>query len=100
MLAISVARATPCRSSSHTQRSARLGTLAGGSHPSAAAISSAPRPSAVSSWRKRDERKWQWLSLIMVIGLVSDTHSLVRPGIFEALEGVELILHAGDVGGR
>ena len=36
----------------------------------------------------------------MVIGLVSDTHSLVRPGIFEALEGVELILHAGDVGGR
>ena len=36
----------------------------------------------------------------MVIGLVSDTHSLVRPGIFEALGGVELILHAGDVGGR
>ena len=36
----------------------------------------------------------------MVIGLISDTHSLVRPGIFEALDGVELILHAGDVGGR
>jgi uncharacterized protein len=35
----------------------------------------------------------------MVIGLVSDTHSLVRPGILEALDGVELILHAGDVGG-
>lgn len=34
-----------------------------------------------------------------VIGLVSDTHGLVRPDIFSALEGVELILHAGDVGG-
>ncbi|SRR5258708_1850245 len=36
----------------------------------------------------------------MLVGLVSDTHSLVRPEIFGALEGVELILHAGDVGGR
>jgi putative phosphoesterase len=36
----------------------------------------------------------------MIIGLISDTHSLVRPQVFEALKGVELILHAGDVGGR
>jgi putative phosphoesterase len=36
----------------------------------------------------------------MLVGLVSDTHGLVRPEIFTALEGVELILHAGDVGGR
>lgn len=36
----------------------------------------------------------------MLVGLVSDTHSLVRPEIFDALAGVELILHAGDVGGR
>jgi putative phosphoesterase len=35
----------------------------------------------------------------MIIGLISDTHSLVRPGVFDALAGVELILHAGDVGG-
>jgi uncharacterized protein len=34
-----------------------------------------------------------------VIGLVSDTHGLIRPDIFNALDGVELILHAGDVGG-
>lgn len=34
-----------------------------------------------------------------VIGLVSDTHGLVRADIFSALDGVELILHAGDVGG-
>jgi len=35
----------------------------------------------------------------MIIGLISDTHSLVRPEVFDALNGVELILHAGDVGG-
>jgi putative phosphoesterase len=36
----------------------------------------------------------------MLVGLVSDTHGLVRPELFAALSGVELILHAGDVGGR
>src|SRR5690348_9422920 len=36
----------------------------------------------------------------MVVGLISDTHSLVRPEVFDRLRGVELILHAGDVGGR
>jgi len=35
----------------------------------------------------------------MLIGLVSDTHGLVRPELHTALAGVELILHAGDVGG-
>lgn len=35
-----------------------------------------------------------------VIGLISDTHGLVRPECFEALGGVEVIFHAGDVGGR
>jgi putative phosphoesterase len=34
-----------------------------------------------------------------VIGLISDTHGLVRPGVHDALRGVEAILHAGDVGG-
>lgn len=32
------------------------------------------------------------------IGLISDTHGLVRPQALEALRGSELILHAGDVG--
>ncbi|MDF1501596.1 metallophosphoesterase family protein [Roseisolibacter sp. H3M3-2] len=36
----------------------------------------------------------------MEIGLISDTHGLVRASVFDALAGVELILHAGDVGGR
>jgi uncharacterized protein len=35
----------------------------------------------------------------MLVGLVSDTHGLIRPELLEALAGVELILHAGDVGG-
>jgi len=35
-----------------------------------------------------------------VIGLISDTHGLVRPSCFDALDGVEVIYHAGDVGGR
>ena len=35
----------------------------------------------------------------MLIGLIADTHGLVRPEALRALEGVELIIHAGDVGG-
>lgn len=35
----------------------------------------------------------------MLIGLISDTHGLLRPAVHSALAGVELILHAGDVGG-
>ncbi|MEO7363012.1 MAG: metallophosphoesterase family protein [Gemmatimonadaceae bacterium] len=34
----------------------------------------------------------------IVIGLISDTHGLVRPEVFGALAGVSQILHAGDVG--
>jgi uncharacterized protein len=33
------------------------------------------------------------------VGLVSDTHGLVRPSAVRALAGVDLIVHAGDVGG-
>ncbi|WP_437775704.1 metallophosphoesterase family protein [Sorangium sp. So ce1097] len=33
------------------------------------------------------------------IGVISDTHGLVRPEALAALAGSELILHAGDVGG-
>ena len=32
------------------------------------------------------------------IGVISDTHGLLRPEALEALEGSELILHAGEVG--
>ena len=32
------------------------------------------------------------------IGLISDTHGLLRPEAVDALRGSELILHAGDIG--
>ena len=32
------------------------------------------------------------------IGVISDTHGLLRPEVREALRGVPVILHAGDVG--
>ncbi len=34
----------------------------------------------------------------MRIGLISDTHGLLRPEAVNALAGAEMILHAGDVG--
>lgn len=34
----------------------------------------------------------------MRIGLISDTHGLLRPEAVQALAGVEQIIHAGDVG--
>jgi putative phosphoesterase len=34
----------------------------------------------------------------MKIGVLSDTHGLLRPEVLPALEGVEHILHLGDVG--
>jgi putative phosphoesterase len=37
-------------------------------------------------------------ALGMLIGVVSDTHGLLRPELLPALAGVDHILHAGDVG--
>ena len=33
-----------------------------------------------------------------LIGVISDTHGLVRPQAVEALAGADMILHAGDIG--
>ncbi len=33
-----------------------------------------------------------------LVGVISDTHGLIRPEALSALEGVSLIIHAGDVG--
>lgn len=33
-----------------------------------------------------------------LVGVISDTHGLIRPAVLSALEGVGLIVHAGDVG--
>ena len=35
---------------------------------------------------------------VAVIGLISDTHGLLRPEALRALGGSDLIIHAGDVG--
>jgi uncharacterized protein len=37
---------------------------------------------------------------VYVVGIISDTHGLLRPEIAAVFAGVQLILHAGDVGGR
>ena len=34
----------------------------------------------------------------MIVGVISDTHGLLRPEAVAALRGVDLIVHAGDVG--
>ncbi|VVM39232.1 hypothetical protein PS645_00184 [Pseudomonas fluorescens] len=34
----------------------------------------------------------------MKVGVISDTHGLLRPQALAALEGCELIVHAGDIG--
>lgn len=34
------------------------------------------------------------------IGVISDTHGQLREGAIDALDGSELIIHAGDIGGR
>src|SRR5215813_4219002 len=36
----------------------------------------------------------------MLIGLIADTHGLLRPEIATVFAGVDLIVHAGDVGAR
>ena len=36
----------------------------------------------------------------ITVGLISDTHGLLRPEAVQALEGSDFIIHAGDIGGR
>jgi putative phosphoesterase len=38
------------------------------------------------------------VSQVAVVGLISDTHGLLRPEALRALDGSDLIIHAGDVG--
>jgi putative phosphoesterase len=35
---------------------------------------------------------------VRIVGLISDTHGLLRDEAVQALEGADLIIHAGDVG--
>ena len=40
------------------------------------------------------------MKFMSTLGVISDTHGLVRPEALKALEGSELIIHAGDIGHR
>ncbi len=51
------------------------------------------RPSGDCEWGRLPVPLSQHL-----IGVISDTHGLLRPQAVQALRGVELIIHAGDIG--
>ena len=36
----------------------------------------------------------------MKLGILSDTHGLLRPEVTAVLEGCDMLLHAGDIGGQ
>jgi putative phosphoesterase len=36
--------------------------------------------------------------MTIIIGVIADTHGLVRPEVVELFRGVSLIIHAGDIG--
>ena len=43
-------------------------------------------------------KKLKFLPTMKTVGVISDTHGLLRPEALEVLEGVDLIVHAGDIG--
>jgi uncharacterized protein len=36
--------------------------------------------------------------MVSIVGVISDTHGLLRPQALDALRGSQLIIHAGDIG--
>ena len=46
------------------------------------------------------ERRGRPGSTAILVGVISDTHGLLRPEATAALRGVDVIIHAGDIGGR
>jgi len=37
--------------------------------------------------------------VIMIVGVIGDTHGVLHPGVKNAFNGVDKIVHAGDIGG-
>src|SRR5690606_21338013 len=56
-----------------------------------------PRPSGRRE-RSREAMGERRGGIDMKIGILSDTHGLLRPEVFTHFEGVDHILHAGDLG--
>src|SRR5262245_36957129 len=53
--------------------------------------------------KKRGENNRSGMSregAVYVVGVIADTHGLLRPAVAEVFAGVHAIVHAGDVGGR
>ncbi len=67
------------------RRCARL--VSGSRSPSAIDAGLAPQPKRIRATRSLDR-----------IGLVSDTHGLLRPEAVAFLRGSDFIVHAGDIG--
>ena len=49
-------------------------------------------PSKFAKFAKPAKEKYK------LIGVISDTHGLMRPEALKALEGVDMVIHAGDIG--
>src|SRR5579864_5973201 len=48
--------------------------------------------------KSRAEKAPKRMEGVRIVGLISDTHGLLRPQALDALRGSDLIVHAGDVG--
>jgi putative phosphoesterase len=51
-----------------------------------------------SSPQKPTDKLFALPPRLLTIGLISDTHGLLRPQALDALRGVDFIVHAGDIG--
>ena len=56
-------------------------------------------PYRLTKWLEKNMPDKRKRSQARMIGVISDTHGLVRPEVLKAFQGVDLIVHAGDVGG-
>lgn len=51
-----------------------------------------------STWAGNVERRRMIRTVAVLVGIISDTHGLLRPEAMAALAEMELIIHAGDTG--
>lgn len=47
---------------------------------------------------QQSAEQYQKLTRIAIVGVISDTHGLLRPEALKALRGSDHIIHAGDIG--
>jgi putative phosphoesterase len=59
-------------------------------------LEQAPSGTALETVSRRRRKAWRVTQ--RRIGLISDTHGLLRPEVVDALRNADLIVHAGDIG--